>query len=343
MRATLVWLGLIVLTLGVVGVIKVAPRRACDSSAVKAAYLFSREWRDARRLAGATSRIAISGPLSELQRLRREQDQLPKSQCLTREHAERARELDAAVEEFLAFSSGSNFVDISAERAAGVRADAELLAARRRVFPDEVAAENVALELERQREMEEVTRLKREEEERAAKARAEEFAAKVKADAEERVRAEAEAAAAAELLRKQAADHERQRIADEEAFERQRQNNEKRMQLHRQLVAKISDWLPTYQAEMTEVNTALLNLKGAGRDYRALIKPCAAFHASLRSINGMLKVPEGGPSISSLVIALRDLDHACLSKSTQIPSLVTEALLAQDNFANSLRAKGVAF
>jgi hypothetical protein len=251
--------------------------------------------------------------------------------------------MDAAVEEFLAFAGGSNYVDISAEREAGARADAELLAARRRVFPDEVAAEDAALEVERQRTIEEVARLKREEEENAAKIRAEEAAAKVKADAEERVRAEAEAAAAAELLRKQTADHERQRIANEEALERQRQNTEKRTQLHRKLVAKISDWLPTYQAEMSQVNTALLNLKSAGRDYRALIKPCAAFHASLESISGMLKVPEGGPSISPLVFALRDLDHGCLSKSTQIPSLVAEALLARERFANSLRAEGVAF
>ncbi|MES2186636.1 MAG: hypothetical protein V4505_18940 [Pseudomonadota bacterium] len=65
------------------------------------------KWGDAQRVAGATSRIALSGPMSSLQAIRREADAVVVPSCLSSAKGDLLQGMSTIIDAFIAFSVNS--------------------------------------------------------------------------------------------------------------------------------------------------------------------------------------------------------------------------------------------
>jgi hypothetical protein len=69
---------------------------------------FLEEWRDTVRVAGATSRIALSGPVTQLQRIRRDAQGARWPTCAEQAKRHLVQAMDDTIDGFLAFMSGTD-------------------------------------------------------------------------------------------------------------------------------------------------------------------------------------------------------------------------------------------
>jgi hypothetical protein len=66
------------------------------------------EWNDASQVASSTARIALSGPVSELQALRRQAEALDVPLCAERAQAALLKHMDGMIESYLLFMRQEN-------------------------------------------------------------------------------------------------------------------------------------------------------------------------------------------------------------------------------------------
>lgn len=77
------------------------------------------EWRDTTRLAGATSRIALSGPVTQLQRIRRDAQAMRWPTCAEQARRHLLQMMDDTIDGLLAFMSNQEADSERKIRAAG--------------------------------------------------------------------------------------------------------------------------------------------------------------------------------------------------------------------------------
>ena len=70
---------------------------------------YAEEWKDAYKIATATSRIALSGPVGELQEIRREASKVVPPECVAEEHDSYLEGMDTYIGMILDFMADSEF------------------------------------------------------------------------------------------------------------------------------------------------------------------------------------------------------------------------------------------
>ena len=78
-------------------------RVARETAAMKELDALLSRWNDASKIAGATSRIALAGPVSNLQNLKREAENLAMPECLDGGGASLVKSMDNTVQAYLVF------------------------------------------------------------------------------------------------------------------------------------------------------------------------------------------------------------------------------------------------
>jgi hypothetical protein len=265
--------------------------RPCGTLGLKASLRTFRAteaaWSDAVALAGSTPRLTLAGPVGGLQQVRERARSEDLGPCFAEVKRLELEEMDAAIEEYLAFMRSEK------ERSEA----ATILAA--------VASEKKASALDLVRERVEPEKLAQERAERSARAKEAQIrkerdrAEEAKKAATERAAQAAEAVATAarlELLQKEQEEARLARAQEEEVarIQRARVVAERDMARKAAQSAWVSRWPESYVAPMAPVKAALGAML---RDHVHRASHCEEFRVALAKVDFPAAFAAGGPDV----------------------------------------------